>query len=330
MNQKATCAWEKWSGHDALRLTGFGYETLLVPDLGANTVQLTYREGNTLLNILRNPGSDRDLLLNPYEYGVPVLFPPNRLSGAGYSWDGVDYRFPVNSPGQMHIHGVLHGRPWPVADCGADEHKAWARLALDTDKDAALRSHFPVPMEIVLEIELTKDGLGHRFTVNNNGDRHEIPVALAYHTAFSVAFGGDAGSVRLHVPIEQRGVGHADTMLPTGQFQALDGYEKQIASEEGADPLLKEFDGIFLASTDDHEAVLRDRDTGWEVVYRADPVHRYWLIWNKTAEDGFVCVEPQTWLSNAINSPDPVERHTAFVPPRGSWSTLCTIGARKR
>ncbi|NLD52406.1 MAG: aldose 1-epimerase [Clostridiales bacterium] len=328
--KNATCGWETWSELDALKLTGFGYEALLVPALGANTIRLTYREGDQLLHILRSPDSASDLLQNPYEYGAPILFPANRISGAGYTWEGIRYSFPVNCPDQMHIHGVLHNRAWPVAGYGADADKAWVQLALDTDQDAALHSHFPVPMQIVLSIELTPEGLGHRFTVINKSDRHQIPAGLAYHTAFQVAFSGDAGHVRLHVPIAKRSVDHADTWLPTGQFQALDDYEKQIASAEGADPLLKEFDGIFLAREDAHEAVLRDRTTGWEVVYRADPVHRYWLIWNKTAQDGFVCVEPQTWLSNAMNSPSPATRHAAFVPPQGRWGTYCTIGARRR
>lgn len=318
-----------WSGRKALRLSASGYEAVLVPSLGANVIALRASAGGRSLDILRTPPEARSLLEDPYAYGIPVLFPANRVAGGGYEWDGVTYRFPQNYPNGVHIHGVLHNREWPVEGFGAGEGSAWARLSLNTEEDARLRAHFPIPMRIGLEVSVSAKGLSHRFTVENHSRDREIPVGLAYHTALRVGFCGCEDGVRLHVPLLARCADDPTNRLPDGRTVALNAFEARVASPEGANPLEEAVDCLYTARPGSSDAVLRDARNGLEVVYRAGPENRYWILWNQTATEGFIAVEPQTWLSNAMHCAEPGRHGAVFVPPMGSWSSECVIFARR-
>lgn len=328
MLQAASYEWIVWSDRKALRLTAAGYEAILVPSLGANVISLQGEVKERRLDILRTPRSAEVLLANPFSYGIPVLFPANRVSGGAYAWDGVTYNFPKNFPNNIHIHGVLHNREWPVDACFILGDRVHVRLCLDTDKDQELRSHFPISMEICLEIVLGADGLTHNFTLKNKSMDKEIPAGLAYHTAFRVDFCENSGSVTLHVPLLERSVDDPVDMLPSGGTRALDDFEAAIASGSGAPPLMKKIDGLFTAVPGKPDMIMCDHQAGVEVVYRAGPENNYWIVYNKTATEGFVAVEPQTWLSNAMNTGDPLKHHAVMVRPNTSWSSSCRIFAR--
>ena len=61
---------------------------------------------------------------------------------------------------------------------------------------------------------------------------------------------------------------------------------------------------------------LTDLATNARVVYLPDAHYRYWMVYNGGSKD-FLCVEPQTWISNCPNAPfPPSETGFAFIPPR--------------
>lgn len=325
-----TAGWEQinWSGREGIRLFAAGYEAVVVPSLGANAISLKVNVGGNSLDILRTPPSDEALLEDPYAYGVPILFPANRVAGGGYHWAGVDYRFPKNYPNDVHIHGVLHNRDWPVYKAGAEDGRAWVEFTLDTDQDEALRAHFPVSMAIHLNICLSHMGLTHRFTVENKSSEQEIPVGLAYHTAFRVDFCAGLEDVKLHVPLLKRCTDDPVDRMPDGKTEPLNDFEARVAAKEGSNPLDSVVDALYTAQPGTAEAIFRDQANGCEVVYHAGPENHYWILWNKTATEGFIAVEPQTWLSNAMNRPEPKEDGAIIVAPGESWSGECSIFAR--
>lgn len=329
MGQAAFLEWTSWSGQKALRLEAAGYTATLVPSMGANVISLQRTLGNRQLDILCAPLSAEALRANPYAFGVPVLFPANRVSGGQYAWDGVRYEFPINRPNNVHIHGVLSNREWPVERCEAAEGAAHVSLCLDTERDAALKSHFPLPLAIRLDIELGSDGLTHRFSIINRSGEKAFPAGLAYHSAFRVDFCGSAEGVRLHVPIARRCLDDPVDMLPSGETRELDDFEAAIASNEGADPLGRRIDGLFTAAPGKPEMLMRNHLSGVEVAYHAGPENRYWTVYNRNARENYVAVEPQTWLSNAMNMPDPLHHNAVLVPPGGTWSSMCRISARQ-
>lgn len=317
-----------WSGREALHLSAAGYEAIVVPSLGANAIVLQTEASGHRIDILRTPPDDLTLLNDPFAYGIPILFPANRVAGGEYSWDGVTYRFPRNYPNDVHIHGVLHNRAWPVDDFGTADGVAWACFSLDTETDVALQNHFPVPMRIRLKISLSERGLTHRFTVENKSEDKEIPIGLAYHTAFNVDFCGKSDGVRLHVPLLARCTDDPTDRLPNGQTTVLDSFEARLASPEGAPPLDAVVDYLYTARPGEPEAVLRDSRSGCEVVYRVGPENHYWILWNQTATEGFIAIEPQTWLSNAMHCASPVAQGAVLVPSGQAWSSECSVFVR--
>ena len=323
----AECKQIVWSGRDGYLLHASGYKAVVVPSLGANVVALYSEFEGHSLDILNTPADDKALIDDPYAYGVPVLFPANRVAGGSYCWDGVTYTFPQNYPNGVHIHGVLHNRPWPVQDCGTTQERAWIRLGMNTKVDAQLRSHFPIDMAISLEISVSPKGLTHLFTVTNDSDR-ELPVGLASHTAFRVRFAGNPSAVRLSVPLLARCTEDGRDRLPDGRTAALDDFEQRIASARGAYPLEKAVDVLYTSVPGAHEAVLTDGELGCQVVYRVGEDDRYWILWNKTAREGFISVEPQTWLSDAMHLQSPGACGALFVQPHSCWSNECSIFVR--
>lgn len=309
-----------WDSREAVSLRAGQYEALVVPSLGANVLQLLYhdREQGRTLDILRTPDQAQTLLNDPYAYGIPVLFPANRIAGGCFTHDGITYRFPQNYPNGVHIHGVLHGYNWPLAEVHSSPNEAVAVLEASTD-DPRLRESFPIDLTIRLECILSRDGLLQRFILDNRSPV-TMPFGVAYHTAFRVPFtrGGSAGDVRLCLPLAGLCVDDPRDRLPSGETAPLSNYERTFTSPEGGDPLKHPLDNLYRAGPGG-EAVLRDIQTGREVVYTADPSDKYWIIWNGREQKDFVAVEPQTWLSNGIHLPDPASHGVLYLPPNSRW-----------
>ncbi len=74
-----------WLGYDALEMEAGGYQAMLIPAQGANLVKLVNKEKN--LNILRTPQEeDKEAFAErPQLFGLPILFPPNRIEDGTYS-----------------------------------------------------------------------------------------------------------------------------------------------------------------------------------------------------------------------------------------------------
>ena len=71
----------EWDKRDAIVLRAGRYEALAVPSLGANVLKLTCRHPcGKQIDILRTPSCAQALLHDPYAYGIPVLFPANRIA----------------------------------------------------------------------------------------------------------------------------------------------------------------------------------------------------------------------------------------------------------
>ena len=84
----------EWHGTQAVEFTKRDYTALLVPSVGANLVRLAHTRLG--VEVLRTP-SEREhdeFLRRPHVYGVPILFPPNRIADGRFRFDGREYRFP--------------------------------------------------------------------------------------------------------------------------------------------------------------------------------------------------------------------------------------------
>ena len=81
---------------------------------GANCISL--RNSRYDANLLREPPEGGELD-NPYLYGMPILFPVNRIENGRFEFEGREYCFPINEPSTgCHLHGELHRMPFELVE----------------------------------------------------------------------------------------------------------------------------------------------------------------------------------------------------------------------
>ncbi|MGI6636418.1 MAG: hypothetical protein ACOX7B_14815 [Christensenellales bacterium] len=57
----------------------------------------------------------------PNVYGMPLLFPPNRIRDGRFAFRSRTYIFPINEPARNHhIHGLLSVMPFQTAEIRKD------------------------------------------------------------------------------------------------------------------------------------------------------------------------------------------------------------------
>lgn len=286
----------RFCGIEAIALTHGRYRALLLPDMGANLISLVYRD----LQILNCPQSVSDLVNRPYSYGIPILCPPNRIKGAAFSYKGHRFEFAPNLPEGAVLHGVLHNEKWNVDGYGEDENGSWVQASCSGGEHEAIKNGFGEKVCFRVTYRLNENGLAQSVSIRNN-EHYHVPFGLAFHTAFSVPFSpeGKAEDVKLTMPLKSRCRLSEVDFYPERIDDELNEYEKQIASD-GYPPLQRRIDMLYKRDMDrPNEVCLLDGNSGAKVHYRADDAYRYWIIWNNTTEEGFVGLEPQTWLSNA-------------------------------
>jgi len=92
-----------------LTLNGFGYEASVATKRGGSLIRLACPALNA--ESLRTP--IKGMTDNPFLYGTPLIFPPNRIAGGRFSFEGRVYELPVNEPATgCFPHGVLHETPF--------------------------------------------------------------------------------------------------------------------------------------------------------------------------------------------------------------------------
>ena len=105
------------------------YTALLIPEMGANLVRLCHTGLGA--EILRTPAADEieTFRRRPQVFGMPLLFPPNRIADGRYEFDGRTYRFPITIEKEHNYHhGILKSQPFAVS-------KAW-----ETDEETLVAS----------------------------------------------------------------------------------------------------------------------------------------------------------------------------------------------
>ena len=261
---------------------------------GANCISL--REERLGVSALRErpPLSEVD---NPFLYGMPILFPVNRISGGEFSFEGRVYRFPVNEEATgCHLHGTLHAMPFRLVESESDRVVAVYRADAEHPYLA-----FPHAFEIRTEYRLGREGLTHRVEVTNRSDE-TMPCLLGFHTTFLSFFAGpcDPEAISVRVDLAEEYERDMSVYLPTGRKPPLDAVSQSLRDGTFC-PVGQPVSRHYRAPVGGR-ITLTDRSRGLGIVYEPDPKLRFRLVYNGTA-DGFICLEPQTSLANSPNAP---------------------------
>lgn len=289
---------------NAIELRHGAWSARIAVSSGANCISLCHNGYG--MRILREPPEVGEWD-NPYLYGMPLLFPVNRISGGRFFFEGREYTFPINEPQTgCHLHGDLHDAPFEVISVHADT------LCCSLTRKA--RKGFPHDFRVDVEDTLTDRGLTRRVTVHNLSDTN-MPCLLGFHTTFALAEGVALAQADVGALIERDA-----HYLPTGRLLPEDAITKAL---ETSDFRTKEtFISRHYRAAGQGRVSLYFPGNGLRVCYRADEKFAYRLLYNG-GSDTYLCMEPQSCAVDAANAPYPDGfASVPHVPPRGS---LCFV-----
>lgn len=301
--------------NQGIRIACGDWEALIDVAHGANCIAL--RNETYGAKLLREP-PENGVLDNPYLYGMPILFPVNRIEGGRFEFEGRTYEFPINEPSTgCHLHGELHRMPFEISD--RQSQKITCRYR--AEKGEYL--NFPHAFEIVQEYELKPDGFYHTVTVKNLSGQN-MPLFLGFHTTFYTLFTSASriGDVRVFADITKEYERNMEkNYLPTGKTPAFDDVSAAL-SEGRYDPFggtaSRHYRGMGKMAITDEKRRLR-------LIYENDEKYAFRLIYNG-GKEGYICLEPQTCLANCQNAPFPREESGFdFLKPGESKAYISKI-----
>ncbi|MCF8567836.1 aldose 1-epimerase [Alicyclobacillus tolerans] len=153
----------------------------VLPGLGNNLFSLSFNARP----IIQAPPTIRALEEHPTHYGVPILFPPNRVRNARFRFKGREYRFAPNF-GPHYIHGEICSKPWHVVNGSADPHNgAFITSQFRFKEDSELMAQFPHDLVLEMTYRVYNGKLEAFVTASNHGDT-AAPFALGFHPYFHV------------------------------------------------------------------------------------------------------------------------------------------------
>ena len=290
-----------FGGKKVITLQAGGYSAWVLPEMGGQLIGLS--KGG--VKALHEPANIEEFEKGTTSYGLPILFPPNRIDGGRFEVEGKVYQFPLNEAKRGNsLHGFLHKRPWNVDEVRDD----YIKMSFTGNEDTDFYSIFPVQFVVTQEYQLDEKGLTQTVTVTNpEGD--PLPLGLGYHSAFNV----DEDS-RVLLSVGQR-IEVDERMLPNGVVRDLNEAEAALR-EGGLDPMAWPMDDHYTAEDLEineelfHGAVIYRK--GAVVTYEVDPFYRHWMVWNCNQKGGFICLEPQNWRINAPNLEATIGQESGF------------------
>ncbi|MBQ8416775.1 MAG: aldose 1-epimerase [Clostridia bacterium] len=275
-----------------IQLTGGGY----IADISSRLGGICYRlvHSVTGADLLRTPKDEAHLLENVYLFGNPPLFPPNRILGGRFVFEGKEYLLPLNEPSTgCHIHGALYKMPFVI------EKLEESRVRLVFEEKAGEYICFPHAFLFVREYLLDENGLLERDTVTNLSPS-VMPFMLAYHTTFNIPFiNGSAPwehRIRLDTGREEL---RTEKFIPTGEFRDVGEREEKFRCGEYV-PFGEHLSAFYEASG---EMVMRDVNSGVELFYDADREAFPYRMLFQTVEGSFFVCEPQTTAIDCFHLP---------------------------
>ena len=184
--------------------------------------------------------------------GLPLLPWPNRLADGEYTFDGQEFRLPIEEVGRRNaMHGLTRIANWNVLEQAADR----VRMGLVIYP----RMGYPFTLDLSIEYALAAAGLSVTTTARNLGQR-ALPFGAGQHPYVTV---GTAlvDSASLHLPAHARLELDAERRLPTGTRLPVDGTEFDFRTPRP----------IGASVLDDCFTVLDRGDDGLARVRLADP-----------------------------------------------------------
>lgn len=275
---------------------------------GANCISLRNEKYNAV--ILREPDYEKGLD-NPYLYGMPVLFPVNRISGGKFMFEERQYDFGINEENTgCYLHGIIHNTPFSVKEY--KENKIVCALSKNPYPG------FPHELLITIEYEITDEGFLHKTSITNLSNT-KMPAFLGFHTTFNInVFNSpDAENVRVMAQISEEYERNMKNYLTTGNKPEFDSISKALNNGEFkpiTQPISRHYRAVL-------GGIMKITDKNLSLIYENDEKFAFRLIYCGGSE-GYICLEPQNVLANCANSPIPRDEAGFFYIEPGKTETF--------
>ena len=241
--------------------------------------------------LLRTPDSEEALAENRFLFGNPILFPPNRIRGGEFSFEGRQYRFPINEPNTgCHLHGALYRMPFCLASVSESEAVFCYRA------EAGEYLNFPHAFRVERRYSLSDDAGLKETTVIFNDSEQNMPAMLAYHTTFRIPFSEESAAEHycLTLPVDRLHKRDAH-FLPTCEYE--NGDMNRLLRSGQFVPCRHTVSAFF--SAEGSTMRLQDEKKNLTLQYRTEGFG-YWMLYNGGNRD-FLVVEPQTCAIDAFH-----------------------------
>jgi aldose 1-epimerase len=315
----------------------------IVLSTGGNLIRLEHVPSS--LNILRTPKSIKEYTEKPEVWGVPVLFPPNRIEGGRFTFNGREYNFPINEEKfNNHLHGFLSRRPWRMAESEVVDNSLKIVLEFENTSNSDFFCFFPHEFIFRLSYVFYEDKVVQHISVKNKSDS-PMPFGLGFHTAIKLPFGNFECAEEKHasekcfvkISASENYWQTSPRHLPTGKMFSIE-TDKGIDLQKGFNP---EGNAVSLHCPvepfrDKHSgcdslraAVITSPDDMAQVIYEIDEKFGQWMLFNGGGGKGFFCPEPQTWVVNAPNL-EFSDSVTGFISlaPEAVWAGECSLALK--
>ncbi|MGF7533035.1 aldose 1-epimerase [Bacillus mexicanus] len=282
-------------GTPAIKAGNEYIEMIVVPEWGSNVISLV--DKTTQMQLLREPETAERFHDTPALYGIPILFPPNRISDGTFSFRDRVYHFDINEKDKHnHLHGFLYQEKWNVVTMKQTDEEVIVETEIDLSEIPHVYKQFPHHAVVRMTYTLKGNTLSKQATVMNKG-KEAFPWGIGYHTAFLFSEESSLFSLTADQQWELD-----ERMLPTGKL--IDVPYKE-ALHEGTDLRHKQLDDVFLSSYQkrggENQAVIYHQQTHISMIYKADDQFKHWVVYNADGKQGYLCLEPYTWVTNAVN-----------------------------
>ncbi|MBR7104833.1 MAG: aldose 1-epimerase [Lentisphaeria bacterium] len=243
------------------------------PECGGNLSQVKYSG----VDIMRGYTELSRWIEAPTNFGFAVLFPPNRIDGGKFMFNGKKYQLPVNEPARgNHLHGIALREKWFLDEVTENS----LSMSWIFDENAPMHEGYPFDCILRVTYTFTEKALIQEFTVRNCSS-DVIPCALGFHSAFPaparMLVSGKGG--RFELPPPRYLMSGRETLWQEG-FQP----------DTWCDPAQVWPFGHFRMDESNRTAVL---DYGsFSLRYTVDEKFNHWMVWRPESDTSFICIEP--------------------------------------
>ncbi|MDD9268978.1 aldose 1-epimerase [Paenibacillus sp. GCM10023248] len=229
-------------------------------------------------------------------YGIPILFPPNRVKGGRFSFEGTEYVLPINEPPHYHLHGDLSRKPWIVDGYGAaEENGAYVTCSFHFKDHPDILAYYGHELSFTVTYTLDKGRLDMHIAAVNHGSKR-APFAFGLHPYLAVP--ASSGPCTLVVPAaEQWPI--TPLSFVTGEPSAT-----ELCGQWRRGVALADYPEagcfMFTLSEEDRICRLEMKEAGYRIAYEPDRSFPVVLLFKPGWADAF-SIEPYTCVTDAFN-----------------------------